>query len=299
MNLDSCQAPAVVINPLTEAEVNSAKFDQPPCPVKTKLIICSTARSGSYLLCRAMIHYGIGIPHEYFNATNASTLGPRLGAGNIASPELEIDGPARQAYIAALLRHRTVNGVFAVKIQRGQFDQYFKKSPNIPLFQGAYFIHLYRNDLLAQAISFHVSLLTGRWGTDNTVTTRTAPNPQFFDRALIENRLQILADQDREWRLFFARNGIMPLSLSYEDIKNDLPGALRRIVAYGQIELPSHKFDYAEPKSSEYRAPSEPSKAEIRKWFTQELLARTRNRATESSPTAVSTKDFSSAQPPP
>jgi LPS sulfotransferase NodH len=258
-----------VISPLSEAQVNSVKFDQPACPIKVKLIICSLPRSGSYLLCRAMIHHGIGVPHEYFNGLNASTIGPRLGVASIASPELEIDGPTRQAYIEALLRHRTVNGVFAAKIHGGQFAQYFKRSSNIPLFQGAHFIHLYRNDLLAQAISFHVSLLTGRWGIDNTVTTRSYPYPQFFDTAQIENRLQVLADQDQQWRLFFAHYGIVPLSLSYEGIKDDLPGALRRIVAYARIELPSYDFHYSEPPSADYRAPGEPSKTEIRQWFLE------------------------------
>jgi LPS sulfotransferase NodH len=259
-----------MIKSLTETEVNSAKFDQPLCPIKTKLIICSTPRSGSYLLCRAMIHHRIGVPHEYFNGLNASAIAPRLGLGNIAAPELEIDGPIRQRYIASLMEHRTVNGVFAAKIQGGQFMQYFKRSlDTIPLFHGAYYVHLYREDLLAQAISFHVSLITGRWGLDNTVTTQVSPNPQFFNRAAIENQLQILADQDKEWRLSFARDGIVPLSLTYEAIKDDLRGALRKIVAYAKIELPSYDFSYSEPAPSEFRGPDEPPKSEIRRWFLQ------------------------------
>jgi hypothetical protein len=91
------RAEVEMVKPLSESEVNSAKFDQPPCPIKTKLIICSTPRSGSYLLCHAMIHHRIGVPHEYFNGLNASTIGPRIGAGNIATPQLEVDGPARGA----------------------------------------------------------------------------------------------------------------------------------------------------------------------------------------------------------
>jgi LPS sulfotransferase NodH len=255
--------------PLTEEQVNSGDFDQPPCPVKIKLIICSTPRSGSYLLCRAMIHHGIGVPHEYFNGINASTIGPRLGVGNVATPELEIDGPARQAYIAALLKHRTVNGVFAFKIQGGQLAQYFQRSGGNALFQGAHYIYLYREDLLAQAVSFHVSLLTGRWGVGNTVTTQAVQNAQFFDNGLIENRLQIIADQDKEWRLFFARNGIFPLFISYETIKADLPATLREIVAHTKIELPSLDFQYAEPAPPDFRGPGEPSKLEIKDNFLQ------------------------------
>ena len=260
-------AKVVTLKPLTESDVNSEKFDQPLGLTKTKLIICSTPRSGSYMLCRAMIHHGIGVPHEYLNGLNARTIAPRLAAIDIATHELEVDSPARRRYVAALIEHRTVNGVFAIKIQGGQFAQYFKRSLSVtPIFEDAYYIHIYREDLLAQAISFHISLLTGRWGPDNTVTTRAVPNPQFFDRAAIENRLQILADQDKEWRLAFARHGIAPLSLTYEGIKDDLPGALRRIVSYAKIELPSSDFNYGEAHS-DFRNPSEPTKSEIRRWF--------------------------------
>src|SRR5215469_12777515 len=61
----------------TEQEVNSEAFDQPVSRVGAKIIICSTPRTGSYLLCRAMIHAGIGIPHEYFNRMNAGIIGSR------------------------------------------------------------------------------------------------------------------------------------------------------------------------------------------------------------------------------
>lgn len=115
-----------MIKPVTEREVSSGAFDQSPCPTRKKIIICSTPRSGSYLLCRAMIKHGIGVPHEYFNGINASMIGPRFGLGVINSRDLEVDGPTRRAYINALLTHRTVNGIFAAKIQGGQFAQYFR-----------------------------------------------------------------------------------------------------------------------------------------------------------------------------
>jgi hypothetical protein len=88
-------------------------------------------------------------------------------------------------------------------------------------------------------------------------------------RAAIENRLQTLANYDREWRLLFARNGIVPLSLAYEGIREDLPGALRKIVAYAKIALPSYEFVYGEPQPIEFRGPDEPSKSVMREWFTQ------------------------------
>jgi LPS sulfotransferase NodH len=255
-----------MVQRLSELQVSGADFDRPPCQVKRKLVICSTPRTGSYLLCRAMIHYGIGVPHEYFNGINAGIISARFGLDRITSRELEVDGKERRAYIAALLEHRTVNGIFAAKIQGGQFGQYFKNSEGIELFQGARFIYLYREDLLSQAISFHVSLLTGRWGPDDTVATTPSTNPQFFDNDLIASRMNVLAVQDMEWRLFFARNGILPLVFSYEAIKDDLAGALLKIVASFALPIFSRDFSYVESASD---APGDgaASKSEIRARF--------------------------------
>ena len=69
----------------TERDVNGAAFDQTACQVGAKVLISSTGRTGSYLLCRAMIHHGIGIPHEYFNVVNAAIIGARYGLGTITS----------------------------------------------------------------------------------------------------------------------------------------------------------------------------------------------------------------------
>jgi trehalose 2-sulfotransferase len=253
------------MTPLTEAQVNSAAFDQPHSTPRVKIIICSTPRSGSYLVCRAMIHHGIGVPHEYFNGLNASVIGARFGLGTIYSSHLAVNGPERRAYISALLQRRTVNGIFAAKIQGGQFGQYFKNAMSPTLFEGARFIYLYREDLLAQAISFHVSLLTGRWGPGNEATTAPVANPNFFDHNLIVNRMQIIADQDREWRLFLARNATSPLFLSYEAVRDNLAGALSRIAARLRLGISCRNFSYVEVPPTE--TAGIPSKSEIKARF--------------------------------
>ena len=49
-------------------EIDGREWDLPPRaePPAHRVAICSTPRSGSYLLCRQMINAGIGLPHEYF-----------------------------------------------------------------------------------------------------------------------------------------------------------------------------------------------------------------------------------------
>src|SRR5438874_11461844 len=64
----------------TEAQVTSELLDQPEFNgTPSKIFICSTPRSGSYMLCRYMINAGIGVPHEYFNPVIMSKIAPRLG----------------------------------------------------------------------------------------------------------------------------------------------------------------------------------------------------------------------------
>ena len=174
--------------PYGELELSSELFDRPACPVRAKIFICATGRTGSWLLCRAMIHHGIGLPHEYFNARHIAHIGQRLGIHALADgSQLGADSKARQAYIAALMDRRTASGIFATKIHWGQYASYLDNPEGVDLFRQGHFIHLYREDLLAQAISFHVARETGRWGSDDTVTTSPASTPRFFDVDLIAN----------------------------------------------------------------------------------------------------------------
>src|SRR5205085_10968681 len=128
---------------LTELEVSGEAFDRSPCPLQAKVFICSTPRTGSYLLCRAMIHHGIGIPHEYFHFWHAGIIGPRFGIGALKEGRvLATDPAARAAYIAALLERRTLNGIFASKIHWWAFERYLDNPQGTDLLRNGHFIYL-------------------------------------------------------------------------------------------------------------------------------------------------------------
>ena len=246
----------------------SELFDRPSSPVRAKVFICATGRTGSSLLCRAMFHHGIGLPHEYFNAGHIALIGQRSGIHALADgSRLGSDSEARRAYIAALLDRRTANGIFAAKIHWGQYASYLDNPEGVELFQQAHFIHLYREDLLAQAISFHVSKETGRWGSDDTVSTPPASIPRFFDVDLIADYIKMLAESDTSWRLFFSRNAISPLTVSYERVRDDVAGVLRTIVESFGLDLPTDCFDYAEEGPNEVRDAQVPPRSEIKARF--------------------------------
>lgn len=263
--------------PQTEEEISDSDFDQPPCPTRAKVVICCAPRTGSWLLCRAMIHHGIGIPHEYFNARHISRIGRRFGIDALADgTRLRSDDVARRAYIAALIDRRTSNGIFAAKIHWGQYASYLDNAEGVELLQQAHVIHLYREDLLGQAISFHVSKETGRWWRDATVSTPPVSNPRFFDTDLIAGHLKSLAEADMSWRLFFAQNAISPLSLSYERVRDDVAGVVHDIVGRFGLDVPTGRPDYVEEVPDDARDAQVPPRTEIRARF---LLAHRRAKA--------------------
>lgn len=251
----------------SEPQLSSELLDQPLFSgTPLKVFICSTARSGSYLLCRYMVNAGLGVPHEYFNPIIMRQIAPRLGLEQVSQLKWRPRSPwndfffgktARGTemsflgdYLRALVPRRCQSGVFAAKIH---FDHYLKVLDNqtgCELLNGGLFIHLYREDLLAQAVSTHFANLTGRWGIDDTVTTVPASHPNFFDVELINRHVEQIAEQNRGWRVFFGRNGLSILSMSYERLCADPFGFVVLIARRLGLDPDTLRQDYAEPTSS-------------------------------------------------
>src|ERR1700761_3134250 len=161
----------------TEQQVTSELLDQPVFVGEPKkLFIFSTPRSGSYLLCRYLINAGLGIPHEYFNPVNMRQIAPRFGLGAAIeglkwrprSPmdRLPFAKAARTAetkflekYAAALVPRRCQQGVFAAKLNFGQYTKVLDNPVGWKLLSGGVFVHLYREDLLGQAVSTNIARL--------------------------------------------------------------------------------------------------------------------------------------------
>jgi LPS sulfotransferase NodH len=266
----------------TETQMTGELLDQPEFggePIK--VFICSTPRSGSYMLCRYMINAGLGVPHEYFNPIIMRLIAPRLGLEHSVAglkwrhrslrDRLPFNWPDRVAetdflakYIAALLPRRCQCGVFAAKIH---FDQYFTVLANPVgrrLLNGGLFIHLFREDLLRQTISRNFSYATGRWGDDDSVTTAPMPQSDLLDVRGIDREMATLADEDREWRVLLARNGLSPMSISYEQLCQNPSGFVAAIARRLDIDPATLRQGYSEPIApSQGNDPGLPSKADV------------------------------------
>ncbi len=192
--------------------------------MRTGYIICGYARTGSTLLCRALRATGrLGYAQEYFN--------PR--AIDVAEGERYPTDPTEQ--LAEITRRgMSPNGVYGVKIFADQFDA-LRGFDWVGALPQPVFIHLERRDALGQALSQVRATQTGQWNGE-----QEARHPSHYDAAAIHAELARTANYRARWQMFFARNGIAPLWLAYEDVVADLAGTVRHVATMvGVDDLPN------------------------------------------------------------
>jgi LPS sulfotransferase NodH len=172
--------------------------------------ICSEPRSGTTYLTRLLASTGVlGQPREFFKHDNfvGRTI-PGFG------PALMVD---------TVLKHgATPNGVYAVKVFTDVFENpaepWCERLPNLR------FVHVERLDILGQAISWAKAIQTGQY-----LSTEAIVGQPRYDGATIAYFMVQAARRQARWRLFFARNGIAPLRLTYEDLIRDPLDAVAQV----------------------------------------------------------------------
>jgi len=219
--------------------------------------VCTTPRSGSTLLCEALTLTGVaGRPAEYFEALSHSNL-PR-------QPHEYFDG-ATDPLVAALLppaptgavvpelmsarsyrdylgwvraEGTTPNGVFGAKLMWGHLADLIERlegdrdRPFEALaeeFPGARYVRVLRTNKPRQAISLWKALQTQRWRDDGVDGSGAERVPEYHFGA-IDHLVGQLAEHEAAWDGAFDRAGIEPLVLTFDEIADDLPGALRRVL---------------------------------------------------------------------
>jgi trehalose 2-sulfotransferase len=198
--------------------------------VKRGYVICSYARTGSTLLCRALEATGVlGRPREYLNP-------------NEFSPEPYPTQPCLQ--IAEIARRATTdNGIYGLKVFCDQIDN-LKGFNWVEALPQPSFIHLERRDALGQALSSVRSLQTNQW-----LSTHKVQRKPRYDEAAIAKQLARFAYDRGRWQMYFARNGIDPLWLVYEDVIGNLKDTICLIGERVGIALSDVDLTYMEQLS--------------------------------------------------
>ncbi len=204
-----------------------------PGKVRNNIILCSSGRSGSSLVCRLMSGTSLlGAPGEYFGLTLAQRFTQdRFEASNTKD------------YIAKLQQIRTTsNGVFASKLHYFQYVQMFGNVSLENFFPNVKHLYLYRKDLVAQAVSFAKAMTSRQY-----VSVAQACDEPRYDEALIRRCYLDLVWENRGWKRYFERWGIQPLVLEYEQDSKDFQRLLEKILSYAEIELPPN-FKVPDPR---------------------------------------------------
>lgn len=208
-------------------------------------VICGTPRSGSTLLCKMLAATGVaGRPGSFFREPDVEHWADRW---DVAHPDGTATAEFNRQYIAAMLRGgRAGTDIFGLRIMWGsvasaasRFDAAFGNGADITerfdtAFGRPLYIHLSRNDKLAQAISLLRAEQSGLWhlAADGSVLEGEAIQaPVTYDEARIAALVEERTSDDAAWTGFFVDRGIEPLRLTYESISANPPAALAEVLA--------------------------------------------------------------------
>ncbi|NEQ98385.1 MAG: hypothetical protein F6K30_16975 [Cyanothece sp. SIO2G6] len=234
--------------------------------IKRSYIICSTGRSGSTLLSKTLVKLEqFGNPDEYFHHMNIEELQLKK------KPERFIP------YFESVLdKGLSANGTFAIKMHWWQLNDFLETTRQLDVFEGMTdieilnsafpnlkFIYIWRQDMVAQAVSTEVALQTGVWmqGVNSSVSSyafkvnsaevpNIAPNMKNIEQEsakLAQTSVkfrplriykweQKFKDQNRRWQQFFAKHQLEYHELTYERLTHNFEQEMTDVIRFLELE---------------------------------------------------------------
>lgn len=205
----------------------------------TVLLICATPRSGTTLLCDLLSETGVtGRPNSFYRAESVEHFARELSVES--GPDFE-----RRYLDAIIAEGRGGTDLFSMRVMwpsvsemRAKLSALFPdESTNAGRIAAAFgtplYLYITRKDKIAQAISRIKAEQSGLWhrAADGSVREQGGEyRAPAYDRAAIEASIAETTAHEAEWRRWFAREGIAPMELSYEELSTDPVGAIRRVL---------------------------------------------------------------------
>jgi LPS sulfotransferase NodH len=173
--------------------------------------VCTTARSGSNLLCSYLEQTGIlGRPMEFLNpdVIQNGAIGDAFGKDPFISVTEYIDWLYDNM--------STDNQVFGIKILYEDFVAYRGFPRFQKLLDESVLFYLSRNSKMRQAVSYYVAQNTGQWMADDPA--RTSADDLPYDYAAIDNNMEMLSHQHIEWQVFLSSIDRPVTMIEYEQV---------------------------------------------------------------------------------
>lgn len=185
------------------------------------IIVATVERSGSKFLCDLMTQTArLGKPEEYFSPYVLRRWFAGRGAHAADSCRLVLEAGT------------TSNEVASCKLFPFHFQLLQGEIKLTEWFGAPRWVWLRRQDLLGQAISLSIALQAHRWHHDDPQESTPVYKPGDIDRTL--NRL---SKHIAMWETYFARTGISPLEIWYEDVSADPKAAVETIGAFADVDV--------------------------------------------------------------
>lgn len=200
----------------TAADLTSDSYDLPSeTPAERTLIVCAAPKSGSEELLRLLLAAGVGIPHEYFDATIAREMAERWEL-----PGDPLEPKYGEFYLQMLKLQRGRNGVFAAGLRYPQYVEHLRNRLGARLFHGAVVIHLFCTDIVEQVTAWRAATHTGVWDLSGVRTSEPRPYADSAEEnvALFDLDLDAVMGDDAGFRKLFAFAGIKPVFLTTDQL---------------------------------------------------------------------------------
>lgn len=156
---------------------------------------------------------------------------------------------------AAIAEGSTLNGVFAARVMWGTLDEMVAKlgavradlpstGADLDLLTRAFgrvrFVHCWREDMVAQAVSWARAEQTRFWQHGDAALPNHEPS---FDFEQIHDLVQTIEEHNDAWRNWFKTFDVQPYTVHYEDLTTDVDRVTRGILDFLGLELPAgHAF---------------------------------------------------------
>ena len=238
-------------------------------------IICATPRSGSTLLCDLLADTGVaGRPDSFFRRQSFPWWAHHL---NVSVADWGDEHEFDQTYLAAVQQQGSDGTqVFGMRLMWESVGDLSKRLgslyPGLPSdsarFQSAFgppfYLHLTREDKVAQAVSRLRAEQTGLWHVSANGTERERLKPgqaPVYDARGLSEQVAELEEHDAAWANWFARQRLQPLRITYEALSTEPQAKLATVLS--ALSLDPTIAETVEPRTAKL------ADSESREWATQ------------------------------
>ncbi|MEM9762595.1 MAG: Stf0 family sulfotransferase [Pseudomonadota bacterium] len=215
--------------------------------LRMSYILCATPRSGSTMLCDLLAACDAGRPASLFREQSIPCYARCFGIDESTPTE----GPAfDRAYLdGALSQGRSASGIFGMRLMWESLDGLLKRLDGLfpnqrddaarlsAAFGPVRFVHLSRDDKVAQAVSLLRAQQSGLWHrhADGSAREQLAPIAERgFDAQRLAAMVKTATEQDAAWVSWFTQHAIAPISITYEALSSDPQRTLAAVLtAFG------------------------------------------------------------------